>query len=211
MGFDDACFADSEDDMIRTLLDSPHPFVRGITLEELEREHSVRLRVAPAADPFLPFANGGFGTPSGKCEFHAESIAYTPPVESRFGDERLRARFPLEMISPKHDDSMNSTFGNRPENDTATATMYMESADAAARGIVSGDQVRVYNDRGSCLLRAQVDGVVRRGVVCVPAVRWPRMAADSQNVNALTAERLTDKGGGPTFYSCLVEVEKSGD
>ncbi len=211
MGFDDACFADSEDDMIRTLLDSPHPFVRGITLEELEREHSVRLRVAPAAEPFLPFANGGFGTPTGKCEFHAESIAYTPPVESRFGDERLRARFPLEMISPKHDDSMNSTFGNRPDNDTATATMYMESADAAARGIVSGDQVRVYNDRGSCLLRAQVDGVVRRGVVCVPAVRWPRMAADSQNVNALTGERLTDKGGGPTFYSCLVEVEKSGD
>jgi len=211
MGFDDACFADSEDDMIRTLLDSPHPFVRGITLEELEREHSVRLRVAPATEPFLPFANGGFGTPSGKCEFHAESIAYTPPVESRFGDERLRARFPLEMISPKHDDNMNSTFGDRPENDAATATVYMESADGTARGIVSGDQVRVYNDRGSCLLRAQVDGVVRRGVVCVPAVRWARMAADSQNVNALTAERLTDKGGGPTFYSCLVEVEKSGD
>ena len=87
----------------------------------------------------------------------------------------------------------------------------MESADGTARGIVSGDQVRVYNDRGSCLLRAQVDGGVRRGVVCVPAVRWARMAADSQNVNALTAERLTDKGGGPTFYSCLVEVEKSGD
>ncbi len=29
MGFDDACFADSEDDMIRTLLDSPHPFLQG--------------------------------------------------------------------------------------------------------------------------------------------------------------------------------------
>jgi anaerobic selenocysteine-containing dehydrogenase len=114
MGFDDACFHDSEDDMIRTLLDSEHPFVRGITLEDLEREHFVRLRVAPAGDPYLPFANGGFGTPSGKCEFRAESIGYTPPVESRFGDANLRARFPLEMISPKHDDSMNSTFGNRP-------------------------------------------------------------------------------------------------
>ena len=87
MGFDDPCFGDSEDDMIRTLLDSEHPFVRGITLEELEREHFVRLRVAPDGDPFLPFAEGGFGTPSGKCEFRAESIAYTPPVESRFGDE----------------------------------------------------------------------------------------------------------------------------
>jgi anaerobic selenocysteine-containing dehydrogenase len=211
MGFDDPCFDDSDDDMIRTLLESEHPFVRGITLADLEREHFVRLRVAPAGSPFLPFAQGGFGTPSGKCEFHAESIQYTPPVESRFGDERLRARFPLELISPKHDDSMNSTFGNRPENDSATATVHIEAADASARGISTGDQVRVYNDRGACLLRAQVDGVVRPGVVSVPSVRWASTAPDRRSVNALTSPRLTDKGGGPTFYSCLVQVEKSGD
>jgi len=211
MGFDDACFRDSEDDMIRTLLESDHPFVRGITLEQLERERFVRLRVAPGGDPFLPFADGGFGTPSGKCEFRAESIGYTPPVESRLGDEALRARFPLELISPKHDDSMNSTFGNRPENDAATAVLHIEASDAAARGIGTGDQVRVSNARGSCLLRAQVDGVVRQGVVCAPSVRWARMAPDHNSVNALTSQRLTDQGGGPTFYSCLVQVEKSGD
>jgi anaerobic selenocysteine-containing dehydrogenase len=106
---------------------------------------------------------------------------------------------------------MNSTFGNRPENDAATATVHIEAADAAARGIATGDQVRVYNDRGSLLLRAQVDGVVRRGVVSIPSVRWARMAADRHTANHLTAERLTDKGGGPALYSCLVQVEKSGD
>ncbi len=52
MGFDDPCFRDSEDDMIRTLLDSGHPFLQGITLERLDREHSVRLNVAPDAEPF---------------------------------------------------------------------------------------------------------------------------------------------------------------
>jgi anaerobic selenocysteine-containing dehydrogenase len=211
MGFADPCFRDSEDDMIRTLLDSDHPFIRGITLEELEQEHFVRLRVAPNGDPFLPFANGGFGTPSGKCEFRAATLAYTPPAESRFGDEALRARFPLELISPKHDDSMNSTFGNRPGNDFATSILHMEITDAAARDISSGDQVRVFNDRGSCLLRAEVDGSVNRGVVCAPSVRWARSAPDRCNVNALNSERLTDSGGGPTFYSCLVQVEKSGD
>src|SRR6202035_5345992 len=82
MGFDDACFQDSEDDMLRTLLDSQHPFVKGITLEQLDREHSVRLNVAPSGEPFLPFAQGGFGTPSGKCEFGAESLDYQPPIES---------------------------------------------------------------------------------------------------------------------------------
>ena len=211
MGFDDPCFRDSDDDMIRALLDSAHPFVRGITLEELERGHFVRLHVAPDGDPFLPFAHGGFGTPSGKCEFRAGTLTYTPPVESRLGDPALRARFPLELISPKHDDSMNSTFGNRAENDCATATLHMDAADAEARGILTGDQVRVYNDRGSCLLRAHVDGALRAGVVCAPSVRWAKTAPDGRSVNVLTSERLTDMGGGPTFYSCLVQVEKSGD
>ena len=91
---------------------------------------------------------------------------------------------------------MNSTFGNRPENDAATATLHIHSSDAAARGISTGDQVRVFNDRGSCLLRAEVDGVVRPGVVCGPAVRWAKMSPDRHRTNALTSERLTDMGGG---------------
>ena len=56
MGFQEACFRDSEDDLIRTLLDSDHPFVNGITIEELDRDRSVRLKVAKNGDAFLPFA-----------------------------------------------------------------------------------------------------------------------------------------------------------
>ena len=208
MGFDDPCFADSDDDMIRTLLDSSHPFVKGITLEELDRDGSVRLRLP---QPFQPFAEGGFGTADGKCHFHAETLDYTPPIESRHGDRQLTAKYPLEMISPKNDDSMNSTFGNRPAVDRQTAILHMTAADAARRGIADADQVRVWNDRGSLLLVARVDESVRSGVVCVPAVRWGKTAPDGHNANALTSERLTDAGGGATFYSCLVEVERIGD
>jgi anaerobic selenocysteine-containing dehydrogenase len=211
MGFTDACFDDSEDDMIRALLASDHPFLRGITLEELEREYSVRLRVAANGDPFLPFANGGFGTPSGKCEFRAESLDFTPPVESRAGDPELLARYPLELVSAKNDDSMNSTFGNRPDTDRQTATLVIHPEDALPRGIADADQVRVYNGRGSSILVARVAPKVARGVVSAPSVRWPKKAPDGRGVNTLTSERLTDQGGGPTFYSCLVQVEKIGD
>jgi anaerobic selenocysteine-containing dehydrogenase len=83
--------------------------------------------------------------------------------------------------------------------------------DAASRGISSGDRVRVYNDRGSCLLAARIDTSVAPGVVCARAVRWSKLAPDGRNANALTSDRLTDAGGGPTFYSCLVEVEKCAD
>jgi anaerobic selenocysteine-containing dehydrogenase len=211
MGFTDACFDDSEDDMIRALLASDHPFLRGITLEELERDHSVRLRVAANGDPFLPFASGGFGTPSGKCEFRAESLDFTPPVESRAGDPELLARYPLELVSAKNDDSMNSTFGNRPDTDRQTATLVIHPEDALPRGIADADQVRVYNLRGSSILVARVAPKVARGVVSAPSVRWPKKTPDGRGVNTLTSERLTDQGGGPTFYSCLVQVEKIGD
>ncbi len=211
MGFDDACFRDSEDDMIRTLLRSDHPFLKGITLEQLERERSVRLNIAPAGQPFLPFANGGFGTPSGKCEFGAEALDYQPPVESRLGSEELKSEFPLELISAKSHDSMNSTFGNRPWAQLETAALFMHESDAKARGIATGDRVRIFNGRGSCLSVADVNGTVRSGVVWSPSVRWPKLSPDGRGINALTSDRLTDIGGGPTFYSCLVQVEKCGD
>lgn len=211
MGFDEPCFADSENDMIRTLLDSKHPFLRGITLERLDREHSVRLNVAPDSEPFLPFADGGFGTISGKCEFGAEMLDYQPPIESRLGNAELRARFPLELISAKSHDSMNSTFGNQAASLDQTSTVFLHVDDARPRGIENGDRVRVFNARGSCTLIAGVNGVVRPGVVFAPSVRWNKHSPERRNVNALTSDRLTDIGGGPTFYSCLVDVEKCGD
>jgi anaerobic selenocysteine-containing dehydrogenase len=56
-----------------------------------------------------------------------------------------------------------------------------------------------------------VDDTVRPGVVSAPSVRWGKRSPGKRNVNALTSERLTDAGGGATFYSCLVQVEKMGD
>jgi anaerobic selenocysteine-containing dehydrogenase len=211
LGFDDACFRESEDDMIRTLLASGHKFLEGVTLERLDREHSVRLNVSAPGEPFLPFAEGGFGTPSGKCEFGAESLEYAPPLESRGGDEALRSKFPLEMISSKHDDAMNSTFGHRDPVDRGTAVLQLHPTDADPRAVRTGDRVRVFNDRGSLLLQAEVDGVVPRGVVRAPSVRWLKRAIDGRNANALTSDRLADMGGGPAFFSCLVEVERCGD
>ncbi|MBI4874930.1 MAG: molybdopterin-dependent oxidoreductase [Acidobacteria bacterium] len=200
MGFEDPCFGDSEDGMIRTLLGSGDPFLGGITLERLEREHFVRLNLP---DPFLPFAE-----PARKIDFQAATLDYQPPVESRHGDTALRALYPLELITPKNHDSLNSSFGHRAEVDRQTATLAMHGADAAPRGIVSGDRVRLFNARGSCELTAEVDGAVPPGVVRAASVRWNKRAPDRRNTNVLVSDRLTDLGGGPVFYSCLIQVEK---
>ncbi len=211
MRLTDPCFTETDDQMIDQTLDSPHPFMAGITRERLEREHSVRLQVSAPGTPFLPFAEGKFGTPSGKCELVPEALAYQPPVESRRGDAALLARYPLEMISPKNDDSMNSTFGNRPAEDRETSRLAVHPEDATPRGIGEGDVVRVFNGRGSLRLIARVTSDVTAGVVSCPSTRWSKLAPDRRNVNALTSERLTDVGGGPSFYSTLVQLEHCGD
>ena len=210
MGFEESCFQDSEDEMIRTLLASGHPFLDGITLERLDRERWVRLNVSANGEPFLPFAEG-FGTPSGKFEFGAESLDYKPPRESRLGDQALSRKYPLELISSKNDDSMNSTFGNRAGVDDQTSVLWIHPEDATLRGIAAGDPVRAFNDRGALLLRAEITTAVRPGVARAPSVRWAKRSGEGRNANALTSDRLTDMGGGPTFYSCLIEVERCGD
>ncbi len=211
MGFDEPCFRESEDDLMRAALSSDHPFLAGITLERLELEGSVKLNFGGAGRPFLPFAEGGYGTPSGTCEIRPELLEFRPPAESRFGDRELQSRYPLELISPKADAGLNSTFSNRPEVDQTTGTLLMHPEDAGARGIREGDRVRVFNSRGSCLLRAALNADVTPGVVVARAVRWNRKSPDRRNVNSLTSDRLTDLGGGPAFYSCLVQVDRCED
>jgi anaerobic selenocysteine-containing dehydrogenase len=208
MGFTDPCFDDSEDDMIRQLLASGSPYLKGITLERLDREHFVRLAVSEPGTPFRPFAAGGFRTASSRFEFGGSSLCYSPPVESRFGDAALRQRFPLEMISAKNDDGMNSTFGHRRGVDGANSFADIHSDDAAVRGIRDGTRVRLFNDRGSCYCEARISDAVKPGIVRVPSVRWNKSSPEGMGVNRLTSDRLTDLGAGATFYSCLVEAER---
>ncbi len=123
--------------MIRTALSSGHPHLAGITLRG-DSNKTTFVRSSTFRSPFLPFAEGGFGTPSGKCEFHAETLDYNTPIESRNGYQTLRTRFPLELISPKGDDNMNSTMASRPENSARAGCVTLHPADAASRNIGAG-------------------------------------------------------------------------
>lgn len=203
MGFTEPCFRDTDDELVRQALSSGNPYLEGITLERLEQEHSIRLGIP---EPFLAYAE-----PPHRFQLDVPELAYTAPVESRLGDPELRSQYPLELVSSKHDDTVNSTFGYRQEVLEAGGMAFLHLDDARERGIGDGDSVRVWNDRGSLVCRASVNGAVRPGVVRIPAVPWARLSNNRQSVNSLTSQRLTDRGGGATFYSCLVEVARCGD
>jgi anaerobic selenocysteine-containing dehydrogenase len=228
MGFDEECFRDSEMDLIGQALGigadghSTRPEMEHITLEDLKEHGHIPLGFhrEPEARPFQPYLSGALPTPSGKIEFYSERLAaqgldglpaFVPPVESRFG--KLAERFPLEFLSRKADNYMNSTFanldGHRRMEARTSQRLEMHPTDATARGIGEGDAVRVWNDRGTLKLTALLNPSLPAGVVA-GKLDWAKLSADGENVNALTSERLTDIGAGATFYSTLVEVEKAG-
>ncbi len=167
--------------------------------------------------PFLPFAEGNFATASGKAELYSEQLtqqgldpvaSFTPPEESRHSD-RAR-RFPLELLARKSDNFLNSSFANLPalQKMEDIDVLDLSAADARARGIQDGAQVRLFNDRGEVFLRAHVNGAVRQGTVSA-RLNWAKLSPGGASINVLTSERLTDMGRGATFYSALVEVEAS--
>lgn len=227
MGFTEPCFQDTEDAMIEQALNvdaSVSPWMQGMTRDRLEEQQSIRLNFPQEqrGEDLRPFTSAEwFRTPSGKAEFYSETLAaqgldplpeYVPATESRHAP--LAQRFPLELLARKADNFMNSTFASQPGHramEVAHANrLEMHSDDARARGISDGDTVEVFNDRGKIVVRAKVNGAVPAGIVAT-RLGWNKFSMDGQGVNTLTSEKLTDIGGGPTFYSTLVEVSRTTD
>jgi anaerobic selenocysteine-containing dehydrogenase len=217
MGFAEACFRDSDEDICRQALESSKPAMRGIEWESLKRTGFQRLNLP---ERFAPFAQGGFATPSGKCEFYSETAkamgmdplpGYVPPRESARSNPPLAGKYPLAMISPPNRHFLNSSFANMPFAiaEAGEPSLDIHPKDAAARGIASGDAVRVFNDRGSLKARARVGDQAREGVVVALSVWWKKLTADGCNANEVTSQAVTDIGRGATFYDCLVEVRKA--
>jgi anaerobic selenocysteine-containing dehydrogenase len=216
MGLRDPHFDKSEDDLIREALASGDPSVEGITLERLEQERAVRLRVGR---PYRPFAHGA-PTPSGKVEFVAESLAreglpalptYVPLVEGPDHAELAR-RYPLQCIVPPNRFFLNSSFSQSEllRRRQRGPAVLLHPADGAARGIRSGDPVLVRSARGQARFTAELTDDTRQGVAVVEGIWWSKHQPGGRGVNALTDDRPADMGGGPALHSNLVQVERLG-
>jgi anaerobic selenocysteine-containing dehydrogenase len=225
MGFEPDLFEVSDQELIAESLNSPASARRfpprdgfaGIDLDRLHREGPVRVNVPVN---FAPFAEGGFDTPSGKCELYSSSLAergldplptYIPPHEDPQTRPDLAKRFPLQMVTPPVPEFLNSTFANIDSLRRAAGepTLEIHPVDAARRSIRDGQLVRVHNDRGSFQARAIVGETVKPGVVVSQSIWWNKHTADGVNCNTTTSSRLTDLGGGATFFDNLVEVTGS--
>ena len=159
MGYDEPALFDDDATLLAQALGNK------VDLDELRRVGWVRV---PYPDDGRPWGSGEFPTPSGKVELSSERLVamgqpalptFVPPREGPHGDAELHARFPLQLMTPKHHTRfLNSGYSHLPKHGPAEGAPFVEldAADAAARGLADGDAARVWNDRASVELPVRV-------------------------------------------------------
>jgi len=211
MGLDDPCFSDTDEEMLAALFEGAPG---GVTLEGLRARGWVKVDLGQAD---APHAAGGFGTPDGKVQLRADGLAafdtdplpfFDPPAEVT--DEKLAARLPLALVTPKTHLFLNSTFPNQARQHGAQPEPFvvLHPDDAAARGIADGELVRVFNDRGAFEVVVHVSDDTRAGVAVAPMGWWAADYPSGVGGQATTSQRLTTIAAAPTFNDNRVEVTR---
>jgi anaerobic selenocysteine-containing dehydrogenase len=211
LGFTEPYLFDSDEELVRAALSSDHPWLAGITFERLWEQGWVSLNL-PA--DWLRFENGGFPTASGKCELFSQDLssrgfdplpAYSPARRQNGMDPG----YPLLLTSAKSElHFLNSSYANLPRQLHAAREplLDMHPADAQRRGIAGGMMAHVFNERGRVTARVRVGDRVGEGSVALPSGWWASLSAGGAAVNALTADGLSDWGGGGDFHDTFVDV-----
>ena len=211
MGLHNPLLQEDDESLCRLALQHPRNLASAspVTWEALLQNGFAHWPVADA-----PFANGGFATASGKCEFFSDRLKARgqdglPDYLPNYEPANPQAIYPLAMISPPARNFLNSSFVNVKSLRDMEGEPLLEihPDDAAARGLQDGTMVRVFNDRGSYDCKAQLSTRAQPGMVVGLGVWWRKLGVKGTNVNELTSQNLTDMGRAPVFYDCAVQVE----
>jgi anaerobic selenocysteine-containing dehydrogenase len=196
MGFAEEIFTLTADEMIDRLLAVPKPLREGIDEEALRDGRPVTL--APA--------KGGILTPSGRIEILNERLEHRLPRYLPTHEEE--GKLPFRLMTAPNPYALNASFYEQEELREKQGGMQLKMSpeDAKAKGLCDGAEVVAWNELGEVTFRLQLTPKVPRGVVVAEGVWWLAFAPGSRSVNALTSQRLTDQGGGSTFYDNRVDV-----
>ncbi len=200
-GFDDPAFAASDPELMDEAFDATDPRLNGARPSALAPGTALPMHF-DGAEAVL-FHNLVPATASGKVELASSYLA------ERHGEplpafRPLEANYPLSLITPASDKRITSTFGGLDPS-AAAPPLEMHPDDAAARGLETGQWVRVWNDRGEVRLRLEITEAVRPGCVYSDKGAWFRTAEGGQTVSALAPATKSDLGGA-CFNDTRVEA-----
>jgi anaerobic selenocysteine-containing dehydrogenase len=197
MGFEEELFKKTADEVIDLLLAQPSPWREGLDAARLAEGKAVEL-----ARPAGP----RWATPSGKIELRNDALP--DPLPRHLPAYADSDPLPLRLVTAPALYTLNSSFQERPDlrEKAGGMALQLSPADAAARGLADGQQVVAWNARGEAAFLLRVTDRIPAGVAVAEGVFWLAHAPGKRNVNALTSQRLTDQGGGSTFYDNRVDV-----
>ena len=200
MGFAEPFFRQSAEALIEHLLSIPTPLREGLDQARFSGGKGVEL--AYSAGDLT------FGTPSGKIEIL--NSREPEPLPRWFPPHGEKDRLPLQLMTAPTIFALNASFYELDElrDKQRGMLLLINPADAAARGIASGDRITAWNEVGEVLFIAEVTARTPVGVVVAEGVWWLEFAPGERSVNALTSQRLTDRGEGSTFYDNRVDVRR---
>uniref|UniRef100_UPI00402AEC5F molybdopterin-dependent oxidoreductase n=1 Tax=Veillonella magna TaxID=464322 RepID=UPI00402AEC5F len=145
-----------------------------------------------------------FKTPSGKIELWTDRDEEPMPrYTTPHGDD---AEFWL--INGPDPRILDSSFNERVFiSDGTLMKARMHPADMDKKKLRDGAKVVLYNDRGEVRMTLAADEAVLPGTVVSDGVWWQKYSSDDEHgINALTADRPTDRAWGSTFYDVKVNV-----
>jgi anaerobic selenocysteine-containing dehydrogenase len=167
----------------------------------------LRADVTPSP-PFGPrpvqFVDVFPNTPDRKVDLFPSQYEREAPMGLyNFQPDPATEKYPLALISPSSERTINSTLGQLPRPDVK---LVMHPDDARPRGLADGDLVRIFNDLGEVHCTLQVLPAIRRGTVSLPKGLWRRSTRNGVTVTALVSDSLTDIAGGACFNDARVQV-----
>jgi anaerobic selenocysteine-containing dehydrogenase len=201
-GFTDSAFRETDAELMDAALNSDDPRMHGLRASRVPIDRAIRMEYA-GHEPVL-FQNVAPRTPSGKVELESETLG------ARYGAalpeyRPLASPYALTLISPASDKRITSTFGGLAANDAAPV-LEMNPVDAAARGLVNGVSVKVWNELGEVFLLLHITTAVRPGVVSSEKGAWLRTSPNGQTVSALAPTHKADLADGACYNDARVEV-----
>jgi anaerobic selenocysteine-containing dehydrogenase len=198
LGFKEELFSLSADQAIELLLTAESPLTRGIDREAFAEGRAVELTLAQQK---------GYQTPSGKIEILNRALA--EPLPRFLPSHEEHGALPLRLMTAPNPYALNATFYEQEELRTLQGGMRLKlnPAEAESRGLGDGERVTAYNELGEVTFYLCVTDQVPPGLAVAEGVWWLEFAPGSRSVNALTSQRLTDLGGGSTFYDNRIEVK----
>lgn len=201
MGFDEPFFRQSADDLIDRLGAIPAPLREGTDLSPFAEGKVVELQLPP--DVRLHFR-----TPSGRIEIL--NPREKEPLPGWFPPHGEGDPYPFRLMTAPTIFALNASFYEQDElrKKQRGMQLLMNPADAGRKGIADGERVIAWNGGGEVVFIARLTAKVPAGVVVAEGVWWLEFAPGARSVNALTSQRLTDQGGGSTFYDNRVDVRK---